>query len=393
MRYYIFLCLFFSLCAFAPEKNDPLHTFILKGKIILPNISEIHISYIDAHSNTVYDSAAVQNSHFQLKGEIAAATLIHLYSKPQAGANDTLLSLHFYIEPQIIQLTIDGNDISKIKINESETKKDSIQLARSKIDISEKREILSSAFERIRAPLKESKDSAEIVKLKSSFDSLCSEDEKFRLSEIYIDLDFITAHPYSFLSLQLLHKRIYWHPEYPSVDSINSLFHSLSYMVQKSYEGNILDSLIQKALAIQVGKQAPSFDFETIHSVRMNTSSFLHSKAVLLDFWTSYCIPCRNEFPELKELYNKYKDDGFQVISISGDTDTSAWVNAIEKDGTGMWIHTLKNKLVFDTYLIPCYPMKYLINKEGIIVGRWRGGGPENMESLKETLAKIFPGR
>lgn len=111
-------------------------------------------------------------------------------------------------------------------------------------------------------------------------------------------------------------------------------------------------------------------------------------KYVLLDFWASWCGPCREDFPELKKLYLENKEFGFEIIGISKDTDTLAYHKAIEKDGINIWRNALITEQIEKSYFISAIPMKFLIDRDGIVVGVWQGGGLENFYSLRKAINK-----
>ena len=125
----------------------------------------------------------------------------------------------------------------------------------------------------------------------------------------------------------------------------------------------------------------------------------LRGKVVLLDFWASWCAPCRASNPHLKELYAKYKDKGFEVVCIADDdTNPDAWRQAVEKDGIGAFHHVLRGFKMADGvqdhsadisehYGIHFLPTKILVGKNGMIVGRYGGG---EVEQLDAKLAEIF---
>jgi thiol-disulfide isomerase/thioredoxin len=125
----------------------------------------------------------------------------------------------------------------------------------------------------------------------------------------------------------------------------------------------------------------------------------LKGKYVLIDFWGSWCGPCRASHPHLKELYTKYKDKGFEIIGVSQErgTDLAAarllWTEAIAKDGLP-WIQVMdnENREQFNTvaqFSITAFPTKILLDKEGNIIGRYVGNG-NGGEGFTQKLEEIF---
>lgn len=116
------------------------------------------------------------------------------------------------------------------------------------------------------------------------------------------------------------------------------------------------------------------------------TLSSLKGKVVLIDFWASWCGPCRRTMPDLKKLYEKYKDKGFEIYGVSLDADAAAWKRAIKTDGiTWTQVNDAPGKVAGD-WNINYIPQTYLIDKTGKIVAA--EPSHEELEALLQKLLK-----
>jgi peroxiredoxin len=154
----------------------------------------------------------------------------------------------------------------------------------------------------------------------------------------------------------------------------------------------LLSQLSQQAGRMRsstIGAEAPEIEMETPEGEMMKLSD-LRGKYVLIDFWASWCGPCRRENPNVKKVYSKYKDKGFEILGVSLDRDKSRWIKAIEADGLP-WPHVSdlrqwKNEAA-QTYGVSSIPYTVLVDPEGKIVAtRLRGA------SLEAKLAEVFGG-
>jgi len=136
------------------------------------------------------------------------------------------------------------------------------------------------------------------------------------------------------------------------------------------------------------GAEAPEIELPSPSGSMIKLSS-TRGKYVLVDFWASWCGPCRKENPNLVKAYNLYKNKGFQIFQVSLDKTREDWVKGIEQDNLSQWIHVsdLKywNSMVVPLYKIESIPFNLLLDKDGrVLASNLRG------EKLQSTLAEIL---
>ncbi|MEM7375470.1 MAG: redoxin domain-containing protein [Bacteroidota bacterium] len=150
-----------------------------------------------------------------------------------------------------------------------------------------------------------------------------------------------------------------------------------------------LSGQITRAKAKMIGAIAPEISLPTPEGDTVRLSD-LRGKVVLVDFWASWCGPCRRENPNVVALYNKYKDRGFEILGVSLDKNKASWLKAIDKDGlTWPHISDLKHwkSAAAQTYGVSSIPFTLLLDKEGRIVAK-KLRGPQ----LEAKVAQLLKG-
>ncbi len=168
---------------------------------------------------------------------------------------------------------------------------------------------------------------------------------------------------------------------YPGSDAVIDLHRQVEELRQRRQ----MEALAAARLGI--GAEAPEIALPSPSGDTILLSS-LRGKVVLLDFWASWCAPCRYENPNLVSFYKKYNDKGFEIYQVSLDRTREAWLNGIEQDQLE-WTHVSDlqywNSIVVPVYNIQGIPMNYLLDREGrIIASNLRG------DMLGQKLDEIF---
>jgi thiol-disulfide isomerase/thioredoxin len=133
-----------------------------------------------------------------------------------------------------------------------------------------------------------------------------------------------------------------------------------------------------------VGASVPDIKLRDITGKEVSLAS-LQGKVVVLDFWASWCGPCRRSIPAIKEIYKKYKDKGLEVFAVSVDTDKNEWLKAIKDDAT-TWVHVIDEKYaVARSWKVQYIPNTFLLDKSGKVVSV-----NANHVALEQQIAKLL---
>lgn len=200
-----------------------------------------------------------------------------------------------------------------------------------------------------------------------------------------IQEDFIKENPASYVAPYFL-SRIQYGKELEEMEALVNKLDSKLETVQTVID---LRAHIAKLKSVATGQIAPDFTQNDIEGNAVKFSDiYSKNELTLLDFWASWCGPCRRENPNVVAVYNDYKDKGFSVFGVSLDKDKGKWLEAIEKDNL-TWDHVSDlaywSNAAAKMYAINSIPSNLLIDKSGKIVAK-----NKKEEELREFVAEYF---
>ncbi|MBV7532085.1 TlpA disulfide reductase family protein [Chitinophaga sp. sic0106] len=197
-------------------------------------------------------------------------------------------------------------------------------------------------------------------------------------------LDFAKANPKAYFGMVALSEGT---GSPVDVKKVEPIYNAMSAALRNSDQGREMGQRITAAKTIRVGAPAPKFVQKDVNDKTVQLDD-VKGKYVLLEFWASWCGPCRAENPNLTGQYKKYKEKGFEIIAVSLDDHKDKWIEAIAKDGLP-WMHVsdLKgwNNEVGRLYGIRAVPANFLLDENrNIIAVNLRG------EELNKKLTEVF---
>jgi peroxiredoxin len=370
----IFLALLLQIPVLVFAQN----TFNLKGQFTnLPSSKTIYLIHVEDQGEKL-DSAKVTNGKFEFNISLASPSLAILLldhtGTDLTSRNSPKDFYRFFIEAGSATLST-TDSIFKAKLSGLEI-------------FNVHQQLLSSS-----APLE-----AQLVALNKEFLSYPEDkrkDPKFTkgFQDRYEDLltqrkeaiaTFILKNPSSYVSLYSLNGDLA--TEDMSVALVERTYNVLTDDLKKTALANAILTKLNLAKRTSIGVQAADFEAKTPEQIPIKLSNF-KGQYVLIDFWASWCGPCRQENPNVVAAYETFKDKNFTVLGVSIDEKEDAWVKAVKQDGL-VWTQLLdRTSEIANMYGIDAIPKNFLVDPSGKIIAK-NLRGAELMNTLQEVLGK-----
>lgn len=346
--------------------------FKLSGSIAPNSFGKVYLYYEKDNTNKT-DSAEVVDGRFSLSGALKEPVFARLSFQPSDTAIRRLNILNFYLEPGNI-LVSSADSLKNVVVSGSESDKDFLPIRQALAVYSAKFSALNKEVWRYRA----AEDTASLKTVISKMDKL-EQDLKDNTYK-----RFVVQHPASLVSLYALSQVAGYHL---APEAVEPLFLSLTPQVRSSKAGKRFAEKIAMAKVTSIGHPMPDFSQADTSGKLISLSSF-RGKYLLIDFWASWCVPCRRENPNLVKTFNTFKDKGFTILGVSLDKNKASWIKAIQTDQL-YWtqVSDLKywDNVIAKRFDIRSIPQNILVDPSGKIIARNLHG-----EELARMLAGIL---
>lgn len=352
----IFLCLSL-LSVFGQKKQDG---FVVD--ILLTGFKDsTKFYFINLDSTQSIDSAFLKNKKLRFSGYVSEPVVYRLLPEQDR------ISFNFWVENKKFKLAGDKTTFSGLTVKGSPLNSISRSVEGEHLMLDKQRD---SIFKKVMTENDKTRRSAMLKEI-SDIDKTVTK----------IRLQTIAVYQPSLVTI----KELYYLRNDLTTDSLKVLFDKFPDRLKQTKYGDIIGQYILTD-NLKIGSAAPAITGKNSAGKEIQLSDY-KGKCVLLDFWASWCGPCRSSNKELAELAGKFKNTGFEIISFSIDTDPKDWQTASKKDGIS-WANISDLKGLYSrqaaSYRIRAIPRSFLIDKNGIIVDIF--GGYDDSKDGKDML-------
>lgn len=356
------------------KNNDG--NFSISGTVKGVKTAQIYIQPIDKNKSKV-DTINVVNGKFNYQSPISFPQLAFIIFNNNATSIDAKNTKLFFIEPNAkMAVTIDTTATDRIVIIGSKAT-DELNAMRKKY------------FANIEAEEKKSFDNIDPMTLdKAAMDSLMKKYDVLQQQKKDAILQYIKANKNSYVGAAMAYYLTMQEQEL-DIKFLENVYALLGNEIKNSFYGTEFKNSIEVVGKTSIGATAPNFTATTIDNKPFELASYYKGKKLLLiDFWASWCGPCRKENPNVVAAYSQFHIKGFDVVGVSLDENKSDWQQAVEKDKL-TWLHVSDLKgwqsEPAHLYNVSSIPTNFLIDGNGKIIAK-----DLRENELKEKLTELL---
>ncbi len=316
---------------------------------------------------TILDTVVLKDSKAQFKGMVESPEMMYI------NIGTTNKAVNLFVENAKIQVSVHADSLEKAVVTGSKTQDDFMAFKKALEPIEQRSNDLNQRYQVAMA----TGDTAAISQIQIDADQLWP-DQNATIT------NFISDKNASFLTPYIIKNYLVFEMEVEQLDSVLS---KLDTTIHKAPDYKFLADRVEVMKKVAIGQPALDFALNDPAGTPIAISSF-KGKFLLIDFWASWCGPCRRENPNVVQLYNDFNEKGFEIIGVSFDDNRDKWLKAIDDDKL-TWPHVSDlqgwgceaGKL----YAVNSIPATVLLNREGVIIAKNLRG-----DALRKKLEELL---
>ncbi len=378
-RYKLFILVFFYQVLFSQKQ------FVIDATVSTEYDGSVVYYYFNNADKVTIDSTIIKNGKFSFKGSTDYPTLFTIYKKPIG--DDEKENYSFFTSSGKTKLSLNYLDFSLSKIERNKYQDEFLKYNEYKKVIWKKLE----KNNQLRDKLEEKNISSHDITNQIYIQKLDSIQNNIEEESIRMDIEYAKKNPSSFIALYQIYFDLGRSLGRSKYKEIKYAFDLMSADTKKSslgiYINDKLNSLKDNS---KVGGSAINFESEDLFGNKFSLSDFFGKKVIILDFWASWCAPCKMQLPFFRKIYRQYKEAGLEIISISRDSKYNVWRNTVEKEKME-WINVLikdGTKKILDSYAAQAIPVTVIIDRKGKVIGRWTGFSEESNNEIEKIISE-----
>jgi peroxiredoxin len=318
------------------------------------------------------DSAKVENGKFTFEGK-ASEPSIYLIAVEGVQAKSFVI-----LENGEINIEINKDSVFENKLSGTYNNDQLMEFNKAGSNIQKKIQKFKAANQMKMQEAMKTKDTATIGALRTQFKALSEE-------MVANTIKYIEGHPKAFISALLIDNMF----GAPNADTkkLETYYQNLDPELKKTKVGKSIEKKLTELKSVSVGRKAPNFSAPDVNGKTIGLNESI-GRVTIIDFWASWCGPCRAESPNMVALYNEFHAKGLNIIGVSLDKTADDWKAAIAKDKLG-WTQISNLKYWDDPiaaqYGVKAIPATFILNQYGVVVAKDLKG-----EALRAKIAEMM---